>query len=734
VLWAGLARPSAAPAPSAQSSTWAGELTIIAAEDNRIDLPPWLHTPVIDALWAKQDEEMRVLVTLTRSSDPTIQKRAMRALGRYENRAFTATLLQFLATGPSRTDAAIAVVLSLRGEPLPIDTSNRQVQMAFELLAQLASTDNTGDLGTYAQAIGRLPYTKDVQVKAAEAFLLGLIQRVDSFPKLRALDADFAGALETLARVHGRLSQLSPETIEWLRRIAINRRGLYTLGSRIEAMAALIAGRGMDEETLREAAGEPGLRRLAAVVLGGGGSPLAPTERADLLRTLLADRAIVVRIEAVRAYARQEARVNGCVPLLEATKDPDLPVALMAIDLLADQCREDANVTDRLASEARTPPPGEWHRAAHALVSLAKRDPERAKIPLGADIPHETWWVRMYAARAAAIMNDVVALERLAVDANANVQEAALPALRKLKGAESDPVFIDILLRATDYQLLRTAARELAGAAATPALSSALIDALRRVTAEKRDTSRDVRLALLERIDELGDPDQAGHLVPLLQDFDIRVALAASATLQKWTGKPMEIAPQLQPRSLLPTQAEIEEAGSRPARVTLASGKIMKITLMPDVAPLASVRFLRLAKAGYYNGLTFHRIELNFVIQGGSPGANEYSGDGPFVHDEISAAGNSAGSVGLSTRGRDTGDAQFYINLVDNPRLDFEYTIFGRTGAGELIVEGDRIDTISFEKEKDEKQIARRVLHCRNLSPGVLQWSLPACAAGVAAR
>jgi len=126
--------------PSAQEARWAAELTILAAEDNRLDLPAGLHTPVIDALRAKQDEEMRVLLTLTRSSDAVGQKRAMRALGRYENRAFSATLLQFLATGPARTEAAIAVVLSLRGDPLPIDRTGQQVQMAFELLAQLGST------------------------------------------------------------------------------------------------------------------------------------------------------------------------------------------------------------------------------------------------------------------------------------------------------------------------------------------------------------------------------------------------------------------------------------------------------------------------------------------------------------------------------------------------------------------------------------------------------------------
>ena len=146
---------------------------------------------------------------------------------------------------------------------------------------------------------------------------------------------------------------------------------------------------------------------------------------------------------------------------------------------------------------------------------------------------------------------------------------------------------------------------------------------------------------------------------------------------------------------------ELEDATHTSARVEFTHGKILRIGLNPDVAPLMSVRFLRLARAGYYNGLTIHRIVPNFVDQGGSPGANEYVGDGPYVRDEISLLGNTRGSVGLSARGRDTGDAQFYFNLVDSPRLDYEYTVFGRVGRVDdmdRILEGDTIKSISFEK------------------------------------
>ena len=182
----------------------------------------------------------------------------------------------------------------------------------------------------------------------------------------------------------------------------------------------------------------------------------------------------------------------------------------------------------------------------------------------------------------------------------------------------------------------------------TPALGAALADAVRRVTAERKETSRDTRLALLERLGELGDPDQAGALVPLLQDFDIPVAQRAAAVLQQWTGKLHEIAPQPLPRPALPLAIELQEAGDPdvPARIKMRSGKTIRINLLPGTAPLTSVRFLRLVKSGYYNGLTFHRVVPNFVIQGGSPGANEYAGDALYVRDEIGLAAHTRGAVG----------------------------------------------------------------------------------------
>jgi cyclophilin family peptidyl-prolyl cis-trans isomerase len=134
--------------------------------------------------------------------------------------------------------------------------------------------------------------------------------------------------------------------------------------------------------------------------------------------------------------------------------------------------------------------------------------------------------------------------------------------------------------------------------------------------------------------------------------------------------------------------------------VTMAGRGAFEIELLTDDAPATVARFVRLAKAGYYSGLTFHRVVPNFLIQGGSPGANEFMGDGPYLRDELGLQPHVRGSVGISTRGRDTGDAQICPDLVDNPRLDHDYTVFARVVAGldvlDRILECDVIERIEI--------------------------------------
>jgi cyclophilin family peptidyl-prolyl cis-trans isomerase len=223
-----------------------------------------------------------------------------------------------------------------------------------------------------------------------------------------------------------------------------------------------------------------------------------------------------------------------------------------------------------------------------------------------------------------------------------------------------------------------------------------LVDALIRVTKEGKETSRDTRVALLDAIWVHGERSDAGSLAPLLKDFDVKVADAASAIMSRWTGRTIEAEPRR------PVRGEPMYAGNlnQCVAVALRAGRTFRLKMQPEDAPLTVSHFLKLGtKDRYYDGLTFHRVVPGFVIQGGSPGANEYAGQSAFMRDEISTATHLRGTVGVSTRGRNTGDAQFFVNLVDNPRLDYDYTIFARVVPADMpvidaIEEGDAIGSM----------------------------------------
>jgi cyclophilin family peptidyl-prolyl cis-trans isomerase len=377
----------------------------------------------------------------------------------------------------------------------------------------------------------------------------------------------------------------------------------------------------------------------------------------------------------LRAYVARGAEANGCGPIAGKLADADTHVMLAAFDALGELCKQDEDITARIVAEARPPQTGVWHRETHAFVAVARRAPARAAPLMEAFVRHPLWWVRAYAARAAAAAGDVARLETLAYDATDNVREAALGPLRRLKKAGADPTIVAALGR-LDVQLLRTAAALVKDSARSEPWFRPLLTALQRLTKEGKETSRDARLALLEAIAVHARPNDVVELQPLLRDFDPMVAAKAAEVATSLSGKPTVAAPAAVRRGWPAAFTNEDEC----ATVNMASGRSFRLHMEWDLAPMTVDRFLKLAtKDHYYDGLTIHRVVPNFVIQGGGPGGNEYAGHKEYMRDEISASSwNLRGTVGLSTRGRNTADAQFFVNLVDNARLDYTYTVFAR--------------------------------------------------------
>lgn len=626
------------------------------------------------------------------------RRTAIRAIGRLERPAMIPLIAPALADGVGIRAEAANALAQMAGTPAAVV----EVQ---KLLIDRAGVDanlNTWEpWGEMAAALGRLPYDTTEQVVAAEAVLVTGLPSPDSMNDVDA--AALIGAargLESLARtVRGKkLPPLGSRTWDLLRwaataqRPAADPRSVLT---RRLAMAALVTGNQVTasviERGLLDVDAE--VRRFAAAGLV---TDAAIDERDVLLKRALADKDPRVRLEALRGWARHLQKTS-CAPVRAALNDPDMHVRVQAIDQLGTGCPA-AEGPSSLATIVATlsTQPRLWHAPAHAIVSLARTQPDEARKALPRFVEHPTWQVRMYAARAASVLGATETLTALMGDPVDNVREAALTALVELKRPEVLAAAIDSLAR-TDYQLVLTAARALDDKTYAPKATTPLLTALGRITKEHKDTSRDPRLAILNRLQSYGDASQAIHLEGYLRDFDPAVAAKAAEILTAWTGQPRTATPQL----LTPpgvTMAAVSALRGKALRFHMTGRGIFDIALDVDAAPLTALRIARRAGEGYYNGLTFHRIAANFVIQGGSPGANEYTGDAFFMRDEVGL--HLRATVGISTRGRDTGDAQIFVNTIDSPRLDHLYTVFGTVTAGmdvvDSILEGDVIERVEL--------------------------------------
>ena len=151
------------------------------------------------------------------------------------------------------------------------------------------------------------------------------------------------------------------------------------------------------------------------------------------------------------------------------------------------------------------------------------------------------------------------------------------------------------------------------------------------------------------------------------------------------------------------------------ATIHMEKGDIL-IQLYADKAPLAVNSFVFLAKNGWFDGVTFHRVIPGFVAQAGDPSGTGLGGPGYFFKNEISSdlVYNKPGVVGMANSGTDTNGSQFFITYAPSPNLDGAYTIFGQVSKGMDVVEsltprdpshasnlppGDKILSVTIEEK-----------------------------------
>lgn len=151
-------------------------------------------------------------------------------------------------------------------------------------------------------------------------------------------------------------------------------------------------------------------------------------------------------------------------------------------------------------------------------------------------------------------------------------------------------------------------------------------------------------------------------------------------------------------------------------RITMDSGKTIRLELYPEIAPVTVENFLDLVKKGFYNGLTFHRIIPGFMIQGGDPSGNGTGGPGYKIKGEFRSNGvkndlkHERGVISMA-RAFDPNSAgsQFFIMHEDAPHLDGEYAAFGKVIEGlETVDEIASVET-GFQDAPVNKVIMEKV-------------------------
>jgi cyclophilin family peptidyl-prolyl cis-trans isomerase len=128
------------------------------------------------------------------------------------------------------------------------------------------------------------------------------------------------------------------------------------------------------------------------------------------------------------------------------------------------------------------------------------------------------------------------------------------------------------------------------------------------------------------------------------------------------------------------------------ATVTMAKGGEFVIQLYPDKAPVTVNNFVFLAREGYYDGTTFHRVLPNFMAQGGDPTGTGGGGPGyEFANEDSDLTFDKAGVVAMANAGRDTNGSQFFVTFGPQEYLNGGYTIFGQVIEGMDVVLGIRL-------------------------------------------
>lgn len=419
-----------------------------------------------------------------------------------------------------------------------------------------------------------------------------------------------------------------------------------------------------------------------------------------------------VRVEALRALGALRSDFNASQASL-LLDDPNEHVVLTAIETMGKLAG--GGGTGRLDVFKETT---SWRIRAAVLRAMAEGSGDGALLDVKLARNDPDWRIREAAAQALGMVRtpqSLLLIEGLLQDDSPQVRSAVVSALATYPQKHA----VELLrgfLGSSDPLVLSTAA-EGAGQRYDLSAVGPLVDAYDRlVSPVDTETMVSILNALPPILTATPDDDPIGTLdeadrnraMALLEaarhDADHRVSVAAAEALTTLTGKTVE--PATPPSTDPPSQFDLDlavalEQGKSPLATVVTDRGNFTIRLLGNEAPGTVANFVTLAKRGFYNGLTFHRVVPDFVIQGGDPRGDGWGGPGYTIRCEYNPLLYTRGRVGMALSGKDTGGSQFFITHSPQPHLNGRYTIFGEVTEGMDVVDqievGDTITEIHLE-------------------------------------
>jgi cyclophilin family peptidyl-prolyl cis-trans isomerase/HEAT repeat protein len=624
------------------------------------------------------------LVRLLQDPDKGVRRRAALAAGRIGDAIAVAPLLELVNDSESELRQMAVFALGLIGDRAAAD----------RLVAALSDPD-PAVRGRAAEALGRLGDA--ARAKAVATMVQAALPKGAQLVTVRGDDP--ANANDPWLELRLGLFALAR-----LRDVAAAEQALLAGGRpRFDWWAATWTAMRIAAPSLRPvllaaaASSDPASRALAARGLGA----LKDAGSLELLAKLSQEREEDVAVQALRALgALGDAR--GTAAAAAALNSPNLVIkweALKALARLPPEPGLRARVLPYLGHEQP------WLRAAAfpALARVARED--FALVLSGLDADPE-WSVRAGLAAALGDVADetsVALLLSMLKDDDARVLPAVLQALVKARGNDALPTLRQHLTH-RDVAVRAAAADGLAELKAA-GLGEPLLAAYRQ---SQPDVDLDARLSIVAALQEQKDEPARRALLEVAQQDPVRAVRARAAeALGRLGEKPPPPGTESSRRASLDDRAAqlpFEPQPDRPLYTPRAilytrKGRI-EIHLNVVDTPLTSESFIALARRGFYDGLTFHRVVPGFVVQGGCPRGDGSGGPGYTLRCELDRQAYGRGTVGMALSGRDTGGSQFFIAQQPAPHLDGAYTAFGRVASGMDVVDqlkpGDVIERIEI--------------------------------------